>query len=294
MTSNELTLTNQDIEVKPAVIKFNKYEEAKAYVDAELDKWTNYVVTAKDVKSAKDVCAELNKRKAAIDTFRKSAVNQANKPVNEFENQMKELAKEYKVAYDSIRKQVKTYEDKAHEDRLNLKIKRMKEMCEEVGIDPDKIVINDSWGNVSFSNKKFEEEVKAQLELLLEQKKQFEENQRIIAQRASELEIDAEPYLDLLNSNYSPAVILEKMRGAHERELQQKEAKEEAKAKEKENLVVKNNKLIDKRTGESKGDILKAELVFPKGTYKLEGTKKQFSELLTYLAKSGLKAKRVE
>ena len=75
------------------------------------DKYANWVVQESDLENAKKVKASLNSAKTKLDRQRIDLIKEITKPLSEFENELKGIAKEIKEISDSIDNQVQDYED---------------------------------------------------------------------------------------------------------------------------------------------------------------------------------------
>jgi len=95
------------------------YDELKAWLVESLAKYKGIVYTDESIAQAKKDRALLNKLADAIDTARKEKKAQYLAPYTEFEKQAKELAALVKEQSDDIGKQVKAYDERKNEKKLN-------------------------------------------------------------------------------------------------------------------------------------------------------------------------------
>lgn len=277
-----------------AKIDFPEYPKLKAQVDGLHDEFMNYDVTTENLKSAKATRAKLNKFAKAINSKKIEIVRNANKPVNQFEEDIKTLVQESKEASEHINQQIKAYELKAKEQRHDYNIKRIIKMCEEFGVDSADVLeaedgYNPKWDNKNFSNAQFEKEVKEKIDQAKKMEEQFAANQRLVAQEADKLGLPADHWLEVLN-NGTPIDQLIKSMNHYKQELaeiskKQEEAKQE-RAKEDAKLLHKEGKAIDPSTGEVKDKVYTVLL-------KVTATKPQLEQLARYFKDWNIDVERV-
>ena len=88
---NELTtLERVDIDYTPAVLTIQNKDVLDQAVDEFISKYENIVVTEETLKDAKNSKAQVNALKKALDDKRKEQKRIYNKPLNAFENEIKE------------------------------------------------------------------------------------------------------------------------------------------------------------------------------------------------------------
>lgn len=95
---------------KMEAIKFN-YDELKAALVANLEKYKNLVYTAENVKEAKDDRATLNALKKSMNDEKIRIKKEFNKPYDDFETKIKELIELVDQPASEIDKQVKAFEE---------------------------------------------------------------------------------------------------------------------------------------------------------------------------------------
>lgn len=101
----------------PKVIEFN-FDELKEEITAKAAIYRNMVFTDDTIKDAKAAKADLNKLVTAIEDARKREKKRCLQPYEEFEKQMKELVAIIKEPVQLIDSQVKTYEEKQKQAKL--------------------------------------------------------------------------------------------------------------------------------------------------------------------------------
>ena len=276
----------------PAKIDFPEYEKMKSSVDAINTEFTKYDVDTNNFKSAKEARARLNKLAKALNDKKIAIVKEADKPVLVFKNQIKDLLDEIGQASDHIGDQIKVFEENAKKQReanINADIKKR---CKEANVDPSKIEINTKWYNKSEPYATYEKEVNQQIDILTKEKEQLAENIKVVTAKADELGLPYQHWVEQLNNSSLSNVLSEMDNYAKEVEKVAERGKE-PKTEANKNIVEKNGKAINSKTGEVIADYHIAYLITKKARIKLGGTNYQFNQLLQYLKDMGFKIEKV-
>lgn len=276
----------------PAKIDFPEYEKMKSSVDAINTEFTKYDVDTNNLKSAKEARARLNKLAKALNDKKIAIVKEADKPVLIFKKQIKELLDEISQASDHIGNQIKVFEENAKKQReANIKAD-INKRCNQAGVDPARIEINQQWYNKSESYATFEKEVNQQIDILIKEKEQLTENIKVVNAKANELGLPYQHWVEQLNNASLSDVLIEMDNYAKEvKKAAEREKKPKTEANK--NIVEKNGKAIDSNTGEVIADYHIAYLITKKTRIKLGGTNYQFNQLLQYLKDMGFKVEKV-
>lgn len=276
----------------PAKIDFPEYEQMKSSVDAINTEFTKYDVDTNNLKSAKEARARLNKLAKALNDKKIDIVKEADKPVLIFKKQIKDLLDEISQASDHIGNQIKVFEDNAKKQReanINADINKR---CKEANVDSAKIEINPKWYNKSEPYATFEKEVNQQIDILSKEKEQLAENIKVVTAKADELGLPYQHWVEQLNNAPLSEVLSEMDNYAKEvRKAVERENKPKSEANK--NIVEKNGKAIDSKTGEVIADYHIAYLITKKARIKLGGTAYQFNQLMQYLKDMGFKIEKV-
>ena len=276
----------------PAKIDFPEYEQMKSSVDAINAEFTKYDVDTNNFKSAKEARARLNKLKKDLNDKKIAIVKEADKPVLDFKNLIKELIDEISQASDHIGNQIKAFEDNAKKQReanINADINKR---CKEANVDYAKIEINPKWYNKSEPYATYEKEVNQQIDFLLKEKEQLTENIKVVTAKANELGLPYQHWVEQLNNAPLSDVLVE-MDNYSQEVKEAAERDKKAKLEAQKNIVEKNGKAINKETGEVQADYHTAYLLTKKARIKLGGTQYQFNQLLQYLKDMGFKIEKV-
>lgn len=141
----------------PQSIDFN-HEELKAEITAKAELYKNMVYTDANIIEAKADRAKLNKFIKAIDDKKKEVKKQCMEPYVEFEKKIKELIAIVEEPVKLIDSQVKSYEDK----QKNEKVEKIRTFFEEnepaEWLTLDKIM-DPKWLNASLSMKRVQEAI---------------------------------------------------------------------------------------------------------------------------------------
>lgn len=276
----------------PAKIDFPEYEQMKSSVDAINSEFTKYDVDTNNFKSAKEARARLNKLKKDLNDKKIAIVKEADKPVLDFKNLIKELIDEISQASDHIGNQIKVFEDNAKKQReanINADINKR---CKEANVDYAKIEINPKWYNKSEPYATYEKEVNQQIDILIKEKEQMTENIKVVTAKANELGLPYQHWVEQLNNAPLSDVLVEMDNYSQEvKKAAEREKKPKTEANK--NIVEKNGKAIDRNTGEVIADYHSAYLITKKARIKLGGTAYQFNQLMQYLKDMGFKIEKV-
>ena len=97
--------------------------------------YANLVINEDDVKDMKSEMAALNKTKDVVKKYRLDIVKEFNKPLDEFVANAKETEKLLSEAYDSLKSQVKVFEDARLQERKQEVVEYFDEYAKSLDID---------------------------------------------------------------------------------------------------------------------------------------------------------------
>lgn len=145
-------------ELKP--IDFN-YLELKENLSEKLEIYKNAVYTEETIKEAKGDRAKLNKLSKAINDKKIEIKKQVLKPYEDFENKTKELISMIAEATNNIDTQIKSFEDKQKNEKLQNIVAFFENNSEELKemLNFDKIY-NPKWLNSTYKISDIEEDIK--------------------------------------------------------------------------------------------------------------------------------------
>ena len=138
------------------------FDELKSEITEKAALYKNMVYTDDSIKEAKADKAKLNKFITALEDKRKEVKKQCLQPYEAFEKQIKELVAIVNEPVQLIDEQVKAYEDKQKEEKLE-KIKEYWESTEHPEWLQRKAIFDQRWLNTTFSMKKVQEAIDERL-----------------------------------------------------------------------------------------------------------------------------------
>lgn len=145
-------------ELKP--IDFN-YLELKENLKEKLEVYKNTVYTEETIKEAKGDRAKLNKLSKAINDKKVEIKKEVLKPYEDFENKTKELIAMIGEATENIDTQIKVFEEKQKNEKLQVIVTFFEKSAEELKemLNFDKIY-NPKWLNTTYKITDIEAEIK--------------------------------------------------------------------------------------------------------------------------------------
>ena len=261
---SKFELQSIKVEYKLPEISYD-LQPLKEQVETIKKMYENWNVQEKDLKDAKSVRAELNKAKKKIDRKRIDIKNYITTPLNKFENELKEIAKQVVELNDSIDSQVKDYETKLKQEKEK-KIKSLDGYA-------DFIKFNEKWLNKSYSMQDIKGDIATQHTL-------FTNSAMVITSKCDKYELDSEKYLNMLKNKVDTETIISMIENDYETK----------------------QRYVDKDTQEKVGDY--DDLPFTRQdiedseilsyTLKIKGTRVQLKTLKQFMADNFIEYEKVE
>lgn len=187
--ANEIMIERPvDLDFQPAKLDFTNYDDLKKSVDEFAAKYHGFVFTREDKSVALKARTELKSILDSIESNRKRVKQVYNKPLNAFEQQIKDLTDTINEPLNDIRiglKEIDGYEKDEREGALN---SFLKVLTKDSTITPDDIEIDHRWlnkGNWTDNLKpvkKLTEEIKFAIKNAENEKKQKEDIIRILTE----------------------------------------------------------------------------------------------------------------
>lgn len=148
-------------EIKVAPVQFN-YEELKKEVAERTKPYKGLIVEEDSIPVAKTDLANLRKLEKAIDDRRKSVKKEYNIPYMEFEAKIKDILSDIQEAESNIDSQVKAFEKRVEDEKLD-HIKKFYTLAfGELTRDVDfETIYNPKWLNKGYKMSDIEEEISA-------------------------------------------------------------------------------------------------------------------------------------
>ncbi len=111
-------VTNLEVlKVAKPIVEFN-YQAMKAELERVVGEWQGFVIGEDDLGFAKGLMADLNKKKKAIDDFRKATKKELSEPIAEFEEQCKELVGIIENVRSGIEEQYESFEERRKQEKM--------------------------------------------------------------------------------------------------------------------------------------------------------------------------------
>ena len=303
---NEIKLL---VEQNAGKIEFN-YEETKAFLQEKMSEYEGAVFTDETMDIAKRERASLRKLKTQMDDERKKVKNAWMAPYTEFEAQVKELLELVDKSVTAIDKQVKEYEEKKKQDKLET---CKKIYSEEIGnmaeILPFERIYNSKWLNTTTTLKSVREDIS---DIVERTRTQIE---TIKMMNSDAVEKALEIYHNTLDMTQAVAHINRyeaTKREVEERERKHREAEEQRKLevereriREEERVRIRQEEEIKQAAKqeaveelkEVSAEVKESNVILPESEtvlYAITGTKKELEELEVIMTSLGICFERKE
>lgn len=245
--ANEIMLERPvDLDFQPAKLEFTNYEELKALVEKYADRYKDLVFTRENKSSAIKARTELLSIVNAIESNRKNVKQVYNKPLNEFEQQIKELTGSINEPLNQIRSGLKEIDDNEKQERQDALNRILSKLVESKSITLDDVQIDAKWLNKGNWNDKLRPITKLQAELehavdeAVKVKQQREKELKILNEFCKAKEIDPAGWIsqldfksvteiiDLINTDIERKQKIAEEQAAKQQEFEQQKAQQEA------------------------------------------------------------------
>lgn len=162
---------------KPS-IEFN-FEDVSKYLDSQLQKYKDVVVTEESLKDGKKLVADLRKGSKALDDFRKKVKKELSEPIKQFENECKTLQVQFTETIEPIVDQLDHYE----KERIESKRATVLDMMSKVEniTNCHGIILKDKYLNKSMNKRQIEEDLFQQAKNIQLEQEYVEEQQKRIS-----------------------------------------------------------------------------------------------------------------
>lgn len=164
MEAKELQVVEFEIKkLTPAKIESN-IEELENFMIAVKEKYHSWIVTEDEIKIATEERTKLNKLEKAISEERKRIQKEANADIEKLIEKLKIAEKETKALSNNISEQIKEFEEKEYQKKLEEIGKIKEKIFSENKLLEQWFTVNEKWKNKTMTLKKIEEEIKEQFE----------------------------------------------------------------------------------------------------------------------------------
>lgn len=285
------------LDFSPAILEMTNFEELKSEVEKYAEKYRGLVFTRDEKLGASQARSELKALYDAIENERKNVKSVYNKPLQEFEQQIKSLTDLINGPLNDIREGLKVIEEaekQEREDALNI---LLEDKLSAVDISIDTIQKQDKWlnkGNWTAKlnpTAKLEAEIDLAVEIALKEKKRKETEVKILTEFCKAQDIEPAGWISQLEFKSAMEIIdlinLERQR----KERLQKE--QEERQKQHEEFLSKQAKELEEtqKFAEQEVEISSPELF--SSTIQVTGTADQLNALNDFLIKSGIQVEEV-
>lgn len=246
------------VESDIGTIEITNYDEVKEEVESIVKAYEDYEVTEETLSEDKKVRAKLRKAAKKISDKRIEIKKEALKPVDAFEDAMKELSGMFKETASDIDEEIKKYDKKRKEEKKELAeniIAEKKELSDLPEEYLERIEFKDSFSNLSTSQKAIEDDVDEQIEALKKEYEVQKENEKVIKNKIEKVNKDIEgklypdDYIEKLGEETSLSEILGMIDNRVE-EIKEEESEEVDVVEEQASKAAEDRaKEMDKRAG---------------------------------------------
>lgn len=242
----------------PAKISIGNFDEMKQKLADYASTYKDIVITEQTFKDDKKVLAQMRALNKQISDRRIAIKKDINKPLDEFESNVKELTTILDNVIDPIDKGIKFYDQAVKDKKKQHVIELLTELADRNELSVDAIQFNNKWLNTTSTDKKVTEDVNAQIEAIKAEQTRLEGERLIITNYAKAVELDAQGWVAMVNDGKSAAEVMKLMDKARDEAKRKAAAKVEYEAamakldedKAKENTVEVEGRKVDPDTGE--------------------------------------------
>lgn len=153
----------------------NKEELINAANEA-VEKYKNLVITDADVPEIKKVNADFRKLIKSLDDTRKKAIAPLSKAAKDFKSEIDEVIAVIEGEVSNLDSQVKAFEEQERVKKQEIINELIEEVCEFIGVKPERIDFVYSWTNKTTSLKQVKNDIEVQA-------KQIAEADALVAER---------------------------------------------------------------------------------------------------------------
>lgn len=305
--TNELVTTPQiNVDFEPSRIIIKNAELLDQMVSKTVDYYSKQVYTDETVSEAKKAKADLNNVVKVLDTERKKVKKEYNAPFEEFEKKINGYKKQILAVSDSINKGVSAFEESEKQKRFEKINETIAEVAPSYEIDPNEILIRDSWLNKgSFTakgelTKKTLEEITYEMKTIKDRENKIAADKKIVENYAKAVGLEADSWVMQVEMGSTAPELIESIDRAVKnkklRELEEEQSRQAQAAYDKAIANIRKQETstgtvnVDNETGEIIEDEPEETIVEPKQTYvlKLTGTVDQLTELNEFIKSKGI------
>lgn len=253
--ANDLATIDFGVSYTPTEIKINNQELLKAQVKKYAEKYEGWsIITEDSIDGDKLVRADLNRMKKGFDDKRKEIKGEYNKPLKEFEAQVKDMTSIIDAVLDPLDDGIKKVEENQRQKRKEFVLEMITKIASEYNIDPSDVSFDPKWTNKSITRKKLTDQITDGVKLLQRQHKAYEINKRLIEEHCKLKNIDAAGWVDQLSNERDASEIIDSIDqfliDQENKKIAEQKRAEVEKAKQEALQQKVGDKVINTETGE--------------------------------------------
>ncbi len=217
MTGLQTIESKVSVTFEPAVLEINDFEKMKKAIENMASFYDSQVITREQKKGAESSRAELINMEKQLEEERKRIKAIYNKPLQNYETQMKELVSIIQRPLNQIRDGLKEIEQGERDERESVLIKYLIEKSEEfnlpeMGIEVEQLQQPNWLNKGNFTQKgvgtKLANEIESVIEAAIKEAEQKETNRKVILSFCETVEVEPEGWLAQLEYK-SPTEIMQ-------------------------------------------------------------------------------------
>lgn len=205
--ANELqTIENNGVSVdyRQAELQINGLDKLKKRVEEVAKLYANRVYEEGDEKALKSDRSELKALHDGLDDARKNIKRQYNKPLKDFENEIKSLTGQIDEPLENIRTALRDIDDKKRDRNKQIVMDYIKKEGEVYEVEPEEVEFKDAWTNASgFTDKlnmkkRLKDDVLVEIQNVAMTKKKAFEDEQVLIRYCEDKGVDPEGWIDQL------------------------------------------------------------------------------------------------
>lgn len=242
--------------IKPGVLEFN-YDILKDALQSRLGEYKSLVVTEDTLDGCKNAKSELVSFRTTLENFRKEKKGECEKPIKEFDRQVKDLIGMVTDAEKPLDKSLDVFAEKARQKKKEFAGKHIAEAAEAHGLrEPfaKRILLKKEFLNASITQKAVKADINAQAEALRREQDEYDKNLSVIRETVDsensriQIKMDPEEYISEFERGTDILSVIKKIKKRAD-DIFRQEARLEKERLEKERL---ENERIEKELLEKK------------------------------------------
>lgn len=310
MTKNELKTidtSNFSVDFQPATIEIENFDIISQAIDSVAEHYSNTVYEEDDLQGLQQSHKELNSLRNGLNESRLEVKREYNKPLNKFEDKIKDLVTKIDNPLNEIKRQrddILTAQKELREEALQDYIERQ---IKDTKIDFEDVEIKSNWANKGNwtdkmnPRKPLKDELEAEINRIKEENKKLLAEKELLTHFFEAEEIDPAGWISQLEFREATDIIKEYQRDkAREEQLAKEQVEKELERQkqefiEQEKQVEQAEKIAEEVT---EPEETMSEMLFEEekitNTIEVTGTIAQLSKLNDFLVSNDIEVKQVK